>query len=222
MTDLISPEVLKPHKRISTAQGVDTNTVHKLKQIADNPMYVRGGNGGSLDMFDIILPYQCTIDGAFYKFDQQTWASVGNLDVPVQLRGQGIGERLVRGFFALCAQTDTVAVESSIINPVALRIRERIFGEGLLHIYHEHIEDNEQNEDDEQITPCLELPITIKQASDSIDRATVMAELLEDIGVEVEFSVGMRVKVIMQEIDTNGWERPQAAPSKLPEIYTAH
>jgi GNAT superfamily N-acetyltransferase len=144
--------------------------------------------------FIITLPGGCRAEVAIKDTRGSRWADIQHVEVREGVRRQGIGTRLIKSAFAHCAAIGVAYVDSGIIDATAMRNRGRIFGNAL-HFF------------EETNIGEVELPLTIEQASMSIERA----DAIWDAVTEEEQNLmdpGILTRVYMADIDTSEWESP--------------
>ena len=152
--------------------------------------------------FRIILPHHAYIDGEFDYLSEPPTAELKYLTVPNGIEHHGVGTRLVQSFFALCELNGIGAVDSKIINPTALRIRSHLLGEAALHI------------SDDVDGDIVELPLSVEQACGSMARAELWVthyRTYENWAEADRIDTGFFVRVLMEDVNTTGWEIPAFA-----------
>ena len=148
--------------------------------------------------FGLTLPHGCDITGSLDEIDGVVGTSLYTFDVDHNLTRRGIGERLLKCFFAYSHNRHAEYVTSSIISPTALRMRRKLFGEATLHFM--EIVDGVETE----------LPISVDQACMSIDRANDLQTKSDKEGVYADIDIGFEVIVSLNEVnqDVIQWELP--------------
>ncbi len=168
--------------------------------IEDRLDLVRGASPVLLPMkrkrgFEVVLPERCFATVFIDKTDQGFAACIDDLVVNEDLRKHGIGSRLVRSVFRYCAEIGVAYVESDIISSTATRNHGKIFGEAALHLMY-------KTGDSE-----IELPLTVEQASLSIDQVQAIWEAASPEQQE-QLDAAIITRVYLKDIDTTGWELP--------------
>lgn len=176
---------------------VGAETVEQLlDRINATPVAVEIGQNGTLTTIKVSLPGGCEFSGDVAG----GVAKVQWLRVPQELRGHGLGKRLVRALTASLVDHKATSLYSGIRNEASLKIYANVFREENLQFY------EGQNE---------ELPISFGQAMQSLQRAG-LNETDPD-----NRQVGIGVSVDLRRVDTVGWERPpQPEPTDSLPDYT--
>ncbi len=128
--------------------------------------------------------------------NQEIVAGIDELYVAHQLRGHGIGERLLRSFTVAAKNADATCLSGDAVNPASLRMGERVFGADNVHIY--------------DYDGPVELPITVTQACQSIELAKgfYKALLSQSPDKVPDVNHGFIVRNYLDQVDTKDWEKP--------------
>lgn len=122
-------------------------------------------------------------------------ASVSHLYVSRQLRGQGLGARLMKSFVAEAKSFGAIGLWSDNVSNMALGLRAKIFGEAALEFYDEDDEDR------------MFLPMTLEQAVATNNRINTIWQY-RDAQNDEEWIGDIGVFIDLQAVDTSTWERP--------------
>jgi GNAT superfamily N-acetyltransferase len=152
--------------------------------------------GRDSDSIKIILHEGNIVSGEIKRTAQGYSVFLEELRVlPENLRGHGIGGRLLRTFFRHCSDIGAEYVDSVLLSVPALRNRDRIFGETALHF----IAKTDNGE--------VELPLSIEQACASLDRTDKIWESATEEEL-MTLDPGILVRVYLSDVDTSTWEAP--------------
>lgn len=122
--------------------------------------------------------------------DGELTLSTAGFKVNKNVRGHGIGTRLMCGAFALAKSYGVTNTSASIVSPAALRIRQKIFGEQI------KISDLYAG------SPLL--PMSVSQAIQSLE----LSQEFERQHPYHDKELGFIVRSSLAQLNTNGWEIP--------------
>ncbi|HEY1645491.1 MAG TPA: hypothetical protein VGF75_03850 [Candidatus Saccharimonadales bacterium] len=164
----------------------------KLQEIEESPVMAEWENSESVNLS---LPYGCVING--WLHDDTMGVVLPELFVPEELRGHGLGMRLVKALTVLAKDNGAKLLDSSIVSPAGLRNREKVFGQDSLEFRGGHL------------GYISTLPLSVDQGLMTLNR---IDERRKRDGSHVDDGLGLYVRVHLDKIDTTGWERPVEVP----------
>ena len=141
------------------------------------------------------LPYGCGIEASFlgHLKDEGRILNIGWLRVPPDLRGAGVGERLVKSCIAYAYDHGATRIDSVVSVTTGLKLRRRLFPADKVTI---------SDYSETSMVSSQPLTITLDQAVASLERA---AEYEED---PEQPSRAFFVTVDLDGTDMTEWERP--------------
>jgi GNAT superfamily N-acetyltransferase len=181
----------------------ETNNPMMSEQGGDPSRFERllreSGLEGSLDtdkagdsVLDLRLP-QGSVSAILWSSEtDRRVADMGNLVVNEADRGQGFGEALMRQLARELVGRGVTDLRSVYVNPVALRMAQRVFGAGNMNYYHE------------DSVRQVSLPMTNEQAFATLDRLAPLEDPSKAIRQQ-----GVGVHVDLRQIVVNESEESQ-------------
>lgn len=134
-----------------------------------------------------------TLSGRIVNSGNITSAHIDYIQVSRNLRGYGIGSRLLKAFTAECKDRGATTLWSHGVSNDALNLRRKVFGDEALKFYDDRYGDRSF------------LPMTIEQAIGTNQRI----DALDDDNADRPDPHGhIGVCVDLQMIDTSMWEKP--------------
>lgn len=134
-----------------------------------------------------------TLSGRIVNSGNISSAFIDYFEVSRNIRGYGIGSRLLKAFTAECKDRGATTLRSHGVSSDALSLRRKVFGDEALAFY------------DGQYGDHRFLPMTIEQAIDTNRRI----DALDDDNPDRPDPQGhIGICVDLQKIDTSMWEKP--------------
>lgn len=145
----------------------------------------------------LALPYGCGIQASFlgHLKAEEGILNIGWLRVPPDLRGAGVGERLVKSCIAYGYDHGAKRIDSAVSTATGIKLRRRLFTEDKVWI---------ADYSEKTVLSSAPLPITLDQAVASLERASEYEKDTE------EPQRAFFVSVSVEGTDMREWERPLA------------
>jgi hypothetical protein len=161
----------------------------QLKEISKSPVRASVTHEGDEQIANITLPFGCSVEGRLSENAEGEKAMTVSsfLRVPENLRGNAIGERLIRGLTVVAKEQDATTLTSNISSPYALAIRRRVFGDEALDFV-----DAQGNTYD----------VTVDEVMDAL-KEMYAGEPDPEMPIE-----GIDVEVDLSKVDISSWETP--------------